>query len=203
MSAPEPHHPLPRPIPIESKAARDLTYIRRTMERAASFTAVPGWGVVGMGTVGFVAALAATKASSAGVWLWIWIAAAVVAAFIGVWTMVGKSNSMGTPLRSAPGRRFVSGLLPPMVAGGLITVVIRSAGMEPLLPGLWLLLYGAGIVSGGTNSVRVVPVMGLSFMVLGTVALFGPASWGTVFMGIGFGGLHVVFGAIIARRHGG
>jgi hypothetical protein len=90
-----------------------------------------------------------------------------------------------------------------MVAGGLVTVVVHDAGMGDLLPGLWLLLYGAGIVSGGTNSVRVVPVMGLSFMTLGVIALFGPAALGTIFMGVGFGAFHILFGSIIARRYGG
>jgi hypothetical protein len=203
MSVPEPQHEFRGPVPIESKAARDLTYIRRTMERAASFTAVPGWGVVGMGAVGLVSAVAAARAPSPDRWLGIWIAAAGVAAIIGIWTMFQKARTLGISLASAPGRRFVSGLLPPMVAGGLVTVVVHDAGMGDLLPGLWLLLYGAGIVSGGTNSVRVVPVMGLSFMTLGVIALFGPAALGTIFMGVGFGAFHILFGSIIARRYGG
>lgn len=173
------------------------------MERAAAFTAVPGWGVVAVGMVGVAATLAAFRAVSTDAWLGTWIVAALLAGTTGVWTMVRKSRALGTSLTSAPGRRFVSALLPPMLAGGLITVVVHNAGNHSMLPGIWLLLYGAGIVGGGTNSVRIVPVMGLSFMVLGAVALFAPSALGTVFMGVGFGGFHLVFGTIIARRHGG
>jgi hypothetical protein len=45
--------------------------------------------------------------------------------------------------------------------------------------------------------------MGLCFMLLGMVSLFAPAPWGNDFLMSGFGGLHIAFGLIIARRHGG
>src|SRR5262249_48680472 len=52
-------------------------------------------------------------------------------------------------------------------------------------------------------SVRVVPVMGVLFMAFGVAAFIAPSAWGNIFMAAGFGGLHIIFGAIIARHYGG
>jgi len=102
---------------------------------------------------------------------------------------------------------LVLGLLPPLFAGALLTAVLLVSGMVALLPGVlpgvWLLLYGTGVVTGGAFSVRTVPVMGLGFMALGAVALLAPPSWGDALLAAGFGGLHLLFGAVIAWRHGG
>jgi hypothetical protein len=122
---------------------------------------------------------------------------------VGTVSMVGKARAVGESMRSASGRRFVLSLLPSMIAGGISSVALYRTGHVALLPGLWMLLYGAGIVSGGTYSVRVVPVMGLCFMILGTLTLFTPFETGQLLMAAGFGGIHIVFGCIIARRHGG
>ena len=40
-------------------------------------------------------------------------------------------------------------------------------------------------------------------MVLGMVALFTPTAWQAALLAVGFGGLHILFGLIIARRYGG
>ena len=191
------------PFPIELKAAANLDYIRQTMERASSFTAVPGWGGVGMGLVAVSADIIGRGTTQTDQWLWTWIAAALVATGIGAVSMSRKARKVNVPLRSAPGWRFALSLLPSMIAGSVITVALHGSGYTALLPGIWLLLYGAGVVSGGTYSVRVVPVMGLCFMVFGAIALFTPFEVSRWLMVTGFGGLHIVFGWIIARRYGG
>jgi hypothetical protein len=181
----------------------DLSFIRRTMERATPFTAVPGWGGVTMGLVALVAAAVGSRAETAVAWVACWVAAAVVALLIGGWAMAAKARRGGTPLLSWSGRRFVLSFLPPLAVGALLTIVLVRNGPTEALPGMWLLLYGTGVVTGGAFSVRAVPVMGACFMLLGAVALFGPALWGNLLMAAGFGGLHLVFGFIIARRYGG
>jgi hypothetical protein len=117
--------------------------------------------------------------------------------------MRAKARAAGTTLLAGAGTKFAWNVSPPLLVGGLLTVAFVRVGLTDLLPGVWLLLYGTGVVTGGAFSVRVVPLMGSLFMVLGAVALFTPPAWGDAFMAVGFGGLHLVFGGIIWRNHGG
>jgi hypothetical protein len=188
---------------LHDRAIDDLSFIRQTMERAAPFTAVPGWGGMAMGAMALAAAGLAWERPLDGGWLAIWLGAAALAFVIGGWAMRLKASRAGTPVLSASGRRFVLSYVPPLAVGILLTVAFGRAGDLDALPGTWLLLYGTGVVTGGAYSVRVVPLMGLCFMAVGAVALFAPAAWGNALMALGFGGLHLAFGLVIARRYGG
>jgi hypothetical protein len=181
----------------------NLRYIRETMERASAFTAVPGWGQVAIGVSALAATYVAAHQPTARAWLGAWLAEAVISLLIAGWLMDRKARALGTPLLSGPGRKVAFSLSPPMIVGALLTVVMFRSGLTSAIPGVWLLLYGTGVVTGGMFSVSVVPVMGICFMVLGALALFVPGEWGNWLMAAGFGGLHIIFGTIIARKYGG
>jgi hypothetical protein len=191
------------PVALDDRARDNLRFIRETMERATSFTAVPGWGGVAMGITALGAAAIASRQTSSFAWLLTWVVEAVVAIAIAVWTTLSKARAAGSSLLSGPGRRFVYSFAPPLFVGALLTLVIARIGGTGAIAGVWLLLYGTGVVTGGAFSIRVVPLMGLCFMVLGTVALFCPSAWSDALLAAGFGGLHVIFGAVIARKYGG
>jgi hypothetical protein len=191
------------PLPIQGRAADDLRFIRRAMERSSTFTAVPGYGGAAMGVVGVVAAGAAARQSSAGRWLATWLTAAAIACAIGVVAIRRKAARAGVPLSGALARRFALGFSAPLAAGAAITAGLSSAGNWSLMPPVWLLLYGAGVVTGGIVSVPTVPVMGLCFMVLGVAAMVTPPHWSNMWLGLGFGFVQICFGLYIARRHGG
>jgi hypothetical protein len=190
------------PQPLADRALDNLRYIRATMERAGSFTAVPGWGQVVVGVTALGAAVVAAQQQSSLNWLVVWLAEAMVALTVGGWTMVRKARAVNDSLLSGPGRRFGLSFLPPLVVGGLLTVALYLGGARTLIPAVWLLLYGTGVITGGAFSVSIVPVMGLGFLLLGAVALFVPGL-GNWLLAAGFGGLHIVFGFWIARRYGG
>lgn len=181
----------------------NLAFIRDTMEAAGAFTAVSGWGMVAVGTVATVAAVIASSRHSPVQSLYVWLGAAVLATIIMLWAIVRKARKARMPLLSGPGRKFVLSFSPPMVVGALITIVLYRAGLPETIPGMWLLLYGTAVVAGGAFSVKIVPVMGICFMLAGTLALFTPTSWNDWIMAAAFGGLHIGFGIPIARRHGG
>ena len=205
----------------DAAAADSLRFIRETMARTGTFTAVPGWGSVAMGASAVGAAWLAGQQATVADWLAVWTAEALVGLTIGTWATAAKARRSAVPLLSGQGRKFLLGLLPALLAGVALTLamyafeavpsdVYRANETDPLatasrsvLPGMWLLLYGAGVASAGMFSVRMVPAMGSAFMLLGALALLAPAAWGDAFMAAGFGGLHVVFGLLIVRRYGG
>ncbi len=188
------------PVPIHEHALSNLRFIRETMERATPFTGVLGWGGVAMGCVAVVAGGAALKARYGRPWIYIWLGTAIAALVIGSLAMWRKGA--GAPVWNASARRFAMCFAPAIVSGAALTVALVEVNAYHLLPGMWLMLYGAAITAGGSFSVGVVPAMGGCFMVLGALALFSPG-WGDALMIAGFGVLHIVFGLIIARRYGG
>lgn len=193
--------PEPEAVALHARALDHLTYIRETMARSAAFTAVPGWGGVGMGLAALAAAWLA-RGRGASEWLAVWLGGGAVAFAVGAWALIAKARAAGIPLWSGAGRKFTLGLLPPIAAAVPLTVALVRAGQLDLVPGAWLLCYGAGVVAAGAFSVRAVPVMGVCFLAAGTVACVVP-SWGRPLMAAAFCGLHVGFGVRIARSHGG
>jgi hypothetical protein len=191
------------PPALHTRAMDNLQYIRETMERATAFTAISGWGLVAIGITALAAGLFAGRQKSFKNWLTIWMAEAVIALLIAGWSMDRKARATKTPLLSGPGRKVVFSLSPPLLAGAILSLVLYRSGSTNAIPGLWLLLYGTGVITGGMFSVNVVPMMGLGFMAIGAATLFAPAAFANWFMTAGFAGLHIVFGVIIARRYGG
>ena len=188
---------------LHDRAMDNLRYIRETMQRSASFTHVSGIGGVLMGLIAIAAALVASRASPPTVWVGTWLVSAAASLAVATLSMARKSGAAGEGLLSGPGRKFAWNLIPPLAVGAVLTVVFMRAELIDQLPGAWLLLYGTGVVTGGSYSVRPVPLMGAAFMALGTIAFFAPATWGNAFMAAGFGGLHILFGIVIWRKHGG
>jgi len=191
------------PPALQDRAIDNLRYIRETMERAGEFTAVSGWGEVIIGVSALVAAAVASRQTTSRAWLLVWLAEAVLGVAIAGFAMSRKSRTADVPLLNGPGRKFVLAFLPPMLVGVVLTIVLYRAQAVWALPGVWLLLYGTAVMTGGAFSVRIVPVMGSCFMLLGVVALSAPLAARDWLMAAGFGVLHILFGVMIARRHGG
>ncbi len=191
------------PPSLHGRAMDNLQFIRETMERSTHFTAVPGYGGIFMGLTAICAAFIATQQNSIKDWLIVWAIEAVLAFAVGLFAMWQKSKIANVPLNSAPAKKFAMSFLPPLICAFVITIGLWRLGhFETLIP-VWILLYGAAVVTGGSFSVKAVPIMGWCFIALGTFTFFLPTSFGNSMMALSFGVLHIVFGAIIARRFGG
>ncbi len=191
------------PAPIRDHALSNLRYIREAMERATAFTSIPGWGGVAVGITAIIAAMLAGREGLSRNWMLIWLGEAVLAAIIAGVTMARKAKRSDVSFGGAPARRFFISYFAPIVAGAVLTIFLARHGFHEALPATWLLLYGASFISSGAYSIPAVPVMGVCFMLLGIAAGFVPFAVANILLGIGFGGLHVVFGWVIARRYGG
>lgn len=187
---------------LGARALDNLSFIRNTMARATAFTGVPGWGGVAMGSTALVAGALADRADTPHAWLRVWLLEAIIAFLIGAWSLGRKSRRLQGAAFTRPARQFLLSFSPPVLVGVPMTAALWSAGQWELLPGTWLLLYGAGVVTGGAFSVRAVPLMGLVLIAIGSVVLLHPA-WGSLGLALGFGLVQITFGLHIARRHGG
>jgi hypothetical protein len=197
------HEVVSAPEPLSGRAADNLRFIRQAMERSATFTSIPGLGGVVMGAIALGAAVVAAGQDTEDRWLATWLAAAALAAVVGLVAMVRKARRAGAPLTGANARRFAMGMVAPFVAGAAITYELWTVRNFTVMAPAWLLLYGAGVLTGGIFSVPVVRAIGVCFMTLGIAAIVSPSEWGNVWLAIGFGALHVGFGVYIARNYGG
>ncbi|MBI2681752.1 MAG: hypothetical protein HYX26_00780 [Acidobacteriales bacterium] len=193
-------------MPPAGEAIEQLRFIRQTMESAGAFTAVPGQGMMAIGLTALATGSYAAWQSDGQItrtWLYLWLVEAVVAMGIGLWAMLRKAERAGQSLLSGPGRKFATHFIPPMLVGALLTLAMFPHAMRGLIPAMWLMLYGTAVITAGEFSVKIVPVMGACFLGLGALAIFLPTGWVNLYMLLGFAGLHLIFGGIIARRYGG
>lgn len=195
--------PSGEPILLQNRAMENLRFIRATMERATGYTMVSGTGQILVGLTALIAAWSAAAQSSTETWIFVWLAEAALSLLISSVMMLKKARAAKLPLLTETGRKFLLSFTPAMMAGAFLTAVLYRHQLQSLIPGTWLLLYGTGVIASGTYSVRIVPVMGFCFMLLGVLAMSGPVAWGNTLMAAGFGGLHMTFGVLIARKYGG
>jgi hypothetical protein len=183
-------------VTLEAHALGTLRYIRASID-AARLLAVPGSAGVAMGSLGLLAAVLAAQPALASRWLDIWLGAAIAAFLAGGALLIHQAVRAGSALYRGPARRFLLCLCPPLAAGAVITLALWRHGALDMIPGVWLLLYGCGVAAASTQTIRLVGVMGLAFTVLGVGALALPPAFGNLFLGAGFGGLHLAFGILI------
>ncbi len=190
------------PISLAERAEDNLRFIRSTMENAAVFTGLSGTGYTLTGITALLAAWFAAQQQDPETWFAIWMGELALATTLASSFTWLKTQQQGRSLRLITLKKLVSAFLPTMLAGALLSLVFYREQLITLLPGVWLSLYGAAVITAGAWSIRILPVMGAMFMVLGALALLSPIppDW---LMALGFGGLHIVFGMVIWRHYGG
>ena len=191
------------PVDIQEQARDNLRFIRSAMERAERVSAVSGVGAMAMGAIALLA-MAVSATSTDLIWqLSVWIGSAFVAGGLGVAACALKARKNGMPFFADPGRRFLLCLIPSLLVGAVLTAALLPGPQAGLLPGFWMLLYGAGVLAAGTYAAAPVMHMGGGFLLAGLFAQALPAAWANVLLGLSFGVLHLYFGYQVYRHHGG
>lgn len=191
------------PTPIGHSAAENLRYIRSAIEASQTFTTVPGKGCIAMGIAALLAAGLESVPTLADHWLPIWLIAAVASCAVALFFMELKAQAEGLSLRRSVAVRFFLTLAPAFVAGGVLTVALADVVGRDVIAAIWMLMYGVGIAACGVYSIPVVLIAGFAFMGLGTATFAAPPGWAPALLALGFGGIHLVLGAIVIRNHGG
>jgi hypothetical protein len=191
------------PIDIKEQATENLRFIRGAVERAERVSSASGAGGMAMGGVALCAMALAAGMGSLQDQLLVWIGAAFIAlgvGSVGSWLKARKNDLV---LLGDPGRRFLLCLIPSLVVGAVLTVSLWPTDQVILLPGLWMMLYGCGVLAAGTYAAAPVMQMGGCFIAAGLFAHALPETWSNVLLGAVFGGLHLYFGYQVYRHHGG
>jgi hypothetical protein len=200
---PTPSAPPERTPPaLHERALADLRFIRQTMEGVAAFTTFSGAALVAIGVSALAAGVLAGSTPGSA-WLRVWIAEAGLALIVGMLSTLWKARAARLPVLAGPLRKFALALAAPVLVGVVLTTVLARAEFYGVLPGTWLMLYGTGLLAGGAFSIRLVPIMGACFLGLGVATALAPPMLGSTALALGFGGLHITFGVLVARGHGG
>ncbi len=196
----------------QQAAHDDLQYIRRTLAAAGHLSIIPGRGMAVIGLLA-LAAVAANFRFTGAPWdiappgetaLVAWATLLAISLSIGCWTMARKARRMNQPFWSPILRKALWGYAAGMLLGGILSAAVILSESRTLLPAVWLGCYGAALIAGGISSVSPVRWMGVSFLTLAAAAAFlSAASYGLPLLALGFGWLHIFFGAYIAWRHDG
>lgn len=192
-------------------AHEDLQYIRRTLDAAGRFTAVPGWGLMCAG-IAALGGVAVNLGITGPPWgggplrqeaLQVWGIVLGISLAIVSFGIYRKSEQTGARLQAPLVRKLLWSLCPALFVGAILTGLAARTGNLGWLPAIWLGCYGAAITNGGQVSVAPVRYLGLALLGTAAGAALLPQELGLVWLAAGFGWLHLGFGAYIAWRHDG
>lgn len=187
-----------------AEAAEALGAIRQYMDRStksAHYTAVSGF-IAGAATLVGCAVLLARNGLDVPPlveFAVVWSAVALVALVGVLWSTLRKARARDEEVLNTPTRMVLGALCPAGFSLLALTVALGAHGRVDLLPGVWLLFYGTGLFSAALFARREFQKIGVTALVLGAAALACPPGWGTLFMGVGFGALHLAYGVTAWR----
>lgn len=118
----------------------------------------------------------------------------------GVFFTVRKTNKQGLSAWNSTSKRLLGTMMIPLLAGGIFCLGMLFHGFFWLCFPATLIFYGIALVNASKYTVHDTFYLGISEIILGIVSLF-LAKWNLVFWAIGFGVLHIIYGAVVYFRY--
>ena len=177
------------------EAEQTLSVIRTLMERGTRYTNVSG-------NAGVAAGLLTLFGCALRVWahtpfMNTWMGVLIAAGGATVYFTADMARANGEPLWTRQAKTVVLALMPAFVSALVLTVVLDRVGQQALLPGVWMLLWGVGSLSMGFFTPRIMWILGLTFMGVGTATLLLPPVADAWSMGLTFGAIHLIYGSAL------
>ncbi len=197
---------------------KDIASIRTMMERSAKFISLSGLSGVMAGIYALAGAAAAYRLiqyprspfsyrtesvqSSEVLIPLLAIAAAVLIASLAtvLWLSNRKARRNGVKLWNTASRNMLVNMLIPLVTGGLFILIMLYTGHYGLAAPACLIFYGLALINGSSNTFDEVRYLGFFEITLGLVCALNPG-YGLLFWAIGFGVLHIIYGAIMYKKY--
>jgi multisubunit Na+/H+ antiporter MnhC subunit len=177
------------------EAEQTLTLIRGLMERSTRYTNLSGHAGIAAGVSTLVGCALRMWVNTPFLSTWIGVLIAATGASIYYTAAMARGN--GEPPWSRQAQTVALAFTPAFVAGLVLTAVLAQVGQAPLLPGVWMLLWGVGALAMSLFTPRAFCLLGVAFMVAGSFTLFTRPTNDVLTMGLSFGGIHLAYGTIL------
>lgn len=196
----------------------DISEIRNIMERSSNFISLSGLSGIMAGIYALIGSFFAykivyLKGSILGIRevylneqetiMKLGIIAVVVLALAvstGLYLTYKKNGSTSLSFADTGFRNLLENLLIPLVAGGVFILILVSRGYYSIVAPSFLLFYGLALINGSKYTIRDIKYLGLVEIVLGLICAFFPG-YGLTFWALGFGMMHILYGAIMYYKY--
>lgn len=111
-----------------------------------------------------------------------------------------KAKRNGLKFLPKPALRLFWNLMIPLATGGLFCIILGYHGYFALVAPCTLIFYGLALVNGSRYTLNEIRYLGITEIALGLISSF-QIGYGLLFWAIGFGVLHIVYGALMWYRH--
>lgn len=202
----------------EADIYSELSSIRNLMERSTKFISLSGLSGILAGVYAIVGAFIGYRivyhensgleyrhhyvTESGVMWELIFIALGILFLSLatGILLTIRQARKKGENFWNPVSKRLVFNMAIPLVSGGLFILILIARGQYNIISSACLIFYGLALVSGSQFTFSDVKWLGFCEILLGLLAALIPG-FGIVFWTIGFGFLHILYGAIMHFKY--